>query len=681
MTKSRSFDIWTFFRHSDLFISHFSVVFMKFPTLVLLLFALITPTHAQSFEGRYYCGRGDTEYLRLLDISRRMFAPDPQYQNMSMLYTTNWNGFVEGETWDAWWIQNSYGTTYAALPFLQEPYLTFLQNAQDLWFDQMGDGKRSYDKRNGPIVAPDGCLCDAALPGREIYWQGDGRIDIHDWAMEFTAAGVVMQGELLLIRRDTNAIAKYLPKLERSVNFIETRRDTNNLFLAGPAGNLLAPSYAGWKRPDGTYGKAYLTGLSVNYIAALDRVVELEKLSGNSEKAKLYTKRRRTAKQGLAHVTTSEGYLLRSLDPDGTKHGLYGAKDHGYLETSPNQDAIAFHVADDAQSEKIYNKIASIPELRPHQFILPNYPSYDDMYEKPEGLWGYGTWVNGGHWSTCEARMILGYYRLDKFEDARRSMKQLLTFADNFRLDNPLTKCGADVYQPTLPINLCYDSFGPPAAMIRGLFEYLYKADELVLIPHIPATITKLQQNFPIRFGQKRIYLRTRGTGRITSVLINDRKWSKYNREEIRLPYDQLSDVTYIEIVLGNDRTNADQCPLPSLRHNTDRSWTGSDPLMTRETKILEFCKRMDEAGFQNTYERTHAALVRDAIDVVYERQTKIAKGEIKKLSSDASQKAADQSYINAANRLFDGLDTLMRSYKKSEDSRRKQIASLWFGN
>jgi hypothetical protein len=43
-----------------------------------------------------------------------------------MLDTTNWNGLVEGPTWDAWWIQNSYGTTYAALPFLREPFVTFL---------------------------------------------------------------------------------------------------------------------------------------------------------------------------------------------------------------------------------------------------------------------------------------------------------------------------------------------------------------------------------------------------------------------------------------------------------------------------------------------------------------------------------------------------------------------------
>jgi hypothetical protein len=99
---------------------------------------------------------------------------------------------------------------------------------------------------------------------------------------------------------------------------------------------------------------------------------------------------------------------------------------------------------------------------------------------------------------------------------------------------------------------------------------------------------------------------------------------------------------------------------------------------MDRETKILDFCHRMDESGFRNTYERAHAALVGEAIDVVFERQTKIAKGEIKKLKSEASQKAADQSYIDAANRLYDGLANLLHTYSTSTDRKKKQIAELW---
>src|SRR3954462_8267576 len=116
---------------------------MKTTLTLAILVMLTSPTFAaDTFVGKHYRGTGDVEYLKYLDISRRMYEPDPQYQNMTMLYTLEWNGLVEGPTWDAWWVQNSYGTTLTALPFYREPWITFLQNSQDLWFDQMGDGKR-----------------------------------------------------------------------------------------------------------------------------------------------------------------------------------------------------------------------------------------------------------------------------------------------------------------------------------------------------------------------------------------------------------------------------------------------------------------------------------------------------------------------------------------------------------
>lgn len=510
----------------------------------------------EKFEGEFFSGRGDTEYLQLLDISRRMFSPDHQYQNVAMLYNPSWNGFVEGPTWGAWWIQNSYGPTYCGLPIFDEPLFTFLQNAQDLWFDQMGDGKRIWKRGGKEYVIPDGQLCDAANQQWSIPKQGDGNVAIHDWGIEFTAAGLVMQAELLLISRDEKAISHYLPLLRRCAGFIESRRDPdNNLFLAGPAGNLLAPSYAGWKKTDGSYGKAYLSGLSITYIAGLDRLIELEKMNGNSGNVALYTKRRDRARKGLPLLTTDEGYFIKYLTPDGRKHGVYGAKEHGYFEAVCNHDAICFHVVDHNQSEKIYNKIASIPGLRPHNFIITNCPCLDDMYTPPAGwLWKFGTWVNGGHWSTCEARMIMGYYRLGKYEDARRSMQQLLGFADRFRMDNPLVDFGAAVYQPNQPVNLCYDSFGPPAAMIRGLFEYSYKSESLTLLPHIPPGIKRLEQHFPVRFGDKKLYLSTTGTGPVSQVRINGNSWEQFNDKSVTLPYTETPKEAVIQIALGHAR-------------------------------------------------------------------------------------------------------------------------------
>jgi len=104
---------------------------MKFPKIAfmaMLLGGMVmgNAVSAERFEGRFFCGEGDIEYVELLDTARRMFSPDPCIQNLSMLYMPTWNGLVEGPTWDAWWIQNSYGTTYCALPFYSEPFLTFL---------------------------------------------------------------------------------------------------------------------------------------------------------------------------------------------------------------------------------------------------------------------------------------------------------------------------------------------------------------------------------------------------------------------------------------------------------------------------------------------------------------------------------------------------------------------------
>ncbi len=634
------------------------------------------------FAGKHYQGRGDVEYLRLLETARRMFEPDPEFQNLPMLYMHTWNGLVEGPTWDAWWIQNSYGTTYGILPLLREPFVTFLQNSQDLWFDQMGDGKRVGAEPPLDWIAPDGCLCDAARPGWIVYKQGDGRTKIHDWGMEFTAAGIVLQSELLLIGRDLKAIAHYLPKLERSAAFIETRRATNNLFLAGPAGNLLAPSYAGWRRPDGTYDKAYLTGLSVTYIAALDRLIELEKLASRPAEARRFTGLRDAAKKALALLTTDEGYLIRSLDPDGTRHGVYGAPQHGYFEASPNHDAIAFRVADDAQSEKILRKIVSLPGLRPHDFVLPNYPGYDDMYEKPTSIWEFGTWVNGGHWSTCEARMMLAYYRLGKFDDARRSMNRLLTFAERFRMDNPLTKCGSDVYQPKQPINLTYDAFGPPAGFMRGLFEYLYRADGLTLVPHIPPSVTEMVQLDPVRFGQKKIFLSVLGHGSITAVKVNGRKWKSFDGSSVFLPYQRTPATARVEIFLGGAKQTspAGRVAAPTVEpayDRFDRTQIFSAQQEQRLMRMKEFHRRLVGARLNHTYEAAHAQLALDCAQAAILRQAGLKEGKISRLP-EASQVAADLCYVDTASKISHGLEVVLQRYEHASDSTRKKMYQLW---
>jgi len=663
-------------------------------TLLLLLFfyvflesAFVTAqekkndANAEKFEGKHFCGSGDLEYIKLLELARRMFETDPEFLNVSMLYNSDWNSMVEGPTWRAWWIQNSYGTTYAALPFYQEPYLTFLQNAQDFWFDMMGDGKRQgYLKWQ----APDGALCDCASPDWIIYKQGDGRTDVHDFGIGFAGAGLVLQSELLLISRDKNAIADYLPKLERTANFLDSRRDTkNNLFLAGPAGNLLAPSFAGWQKADGTFDKAYLAEISITYIAGLDRLIELEKLAGKNDKVKLYTERRELAKKGLPLITTDEGYFLRSIDPDGVKHGVFGASKYGYFETTPNHDAIAFRVVDDKQANIIYDKIASIPQLRPYKLIIPNYPSYDDLYTEAKDLWKYGHWVNGGHWSTCEGRMMMAYSRLGKYEDMRNSMLKILDYAYKCRMDNNLPDFGNTVYQPNQPINVVYDAYAIPAAFIRGLYEYLYKADGLTIIPHIPTGIHELKQLDPIRFGKKRLFLSSVGNGDISSVTINGKKWNSFNKTSLSLPYDKVPDSAAIVIISGNAKPEI-------TKNNNDKSITVSRKFLEsikdtvsyadlkfKAIRMYDFYYNMIEAGFGDTYEAAHAKLGAEAYAAVFERRSLVAEERITTLPKE-SQIAADQVYYDTADKHIKCLERIIRSYRRSQNTKHKKIFEIY---
>ncbi|MBP8131041.1 MAG: hypothetical protein KA184_15790 [Candidatus Hydrogenedentes bacterium] len=640
----------------------------------------VMPVRAASWENPFYEGEGDAAYLDLLNTARSMFEPNPELQNLPMLYTPAWNGFVEGPTWGAWWIQNSYGPTYCVLPFLGEPYITFLMNSHDLWFDQMGDGKRAG---NHGYVAPDGSLCDAAAPGLIHYRQGDGRHAIHDWGMEFTAAGLLMQSELMLIRRRPDEIAHYLPKLERCAEFIESRRDpSNDLFLAGPAANLLAPSYAGWIQPDGTFKMAYLAGLSITYIAALDRLIEVEKLAGNDDKAALYSERRDRAREGLANVTTDEGYFIKSLDPDGARHGVYGAEKYGYFEASPNHDAIAFRVVDDAQARRIYDKIVSIPLLRRHHVIQANEPSLDDMYEPPTSwLWQHGTWVNGGHWSTCEARMVMAYYRLGAYDDARKSMEHMLGFARQFRMDNPLVDFGAAVYQPKEPINITYDAFGPIAAFIRGLFEYRYTADALTLIPHIPPGITRLEQRFPIYFGDKRVFLAAAGTGPVTAVRINGDVWSAFDAEKITVSYESLPETAFVYVALGDDDIGEHKpwdAPAPPLPLEDDACWQAvSDVAGPNTARLRRFHAAMEAAELGQSYEAAHARLALAYIWTISERRRLRQEGKITSLP-EASQAAADQSFVDTAVRLHEGLVKTLDSYADGSDPHKSLVYRLW---
>ena len=83
-----------------------------------------------------------------------------------MLYRGDWDGLSEGPTWNGWWTQNSYGPTMTALPLMDDFTLAATKHSYAFWFNSIGNGtRRGADAaHDGGLAAPDGCLCDNAVP-------------------------------------------------------------------------------------------------------------------------------------------------------------------------------------------------------------------------------------------------------------------------------------------------------------------------------------------------------------------------------------------------------------------------------------------------------------------------------------------------------------------------------------
>lgn len=674
------------------------VIGLLFAACVTSLASAATPVGR--YEGKYCKGAGDTAFLRLIDESFAFFHPSPLVPNVAMLYQPEWDTFAEGAGWGAWWIQNSYGFSYAATPFLQEPWASTLQRSWDMFWDNQGDGKRagggSWPSQLTSLVAPDGCLGDCATPDGIVYKQGDGDVNNHDWFYEATAAGVVMQAEILLANRDAEAIAHYLPKMARACDAVETTRDLkNNLFLVGPACNLLAPSYGGVKRPDGTFGKGYLAGLSITYAAALDRMVELYRLTDNQGRLAEYERRQKITRDSLAQLLTPTGYFIKSMEIDGTQHGVLGQARFGYLEGVANADAMGLRVADDATARSIYQTIKGFPAIRPFDFLMTNAPSLDDTYvnygstDFKEGFHQYGVWVNGGCWGTVEGRAILGYYRVGAFEDVRRSADRAMKWAKEFRMDDHLTQRGEntnnlwyDVAGKSL-VTVSVDSFAIPAATIRGLFDYEYRSDRMVLRPRVPPSITEYVQKEPIRFGTKSLYISCRNGGsKVTSALVNGNPITLESPDTVVLMYEELPKRANIQIVTEG---GWDAEPLPPTALPTPTATTiaaarqNALPVSLRTPHAM--LKKLETllAKEPNIAEADRAS-VRETIAAIeaWRKRTAIAPQGCFRPMTVEKRDLIIAFYENAAANMYNGFAKRMAVYAKSSDADKQHLSELF---
>ena len=668
------------------------------------------PSGQPVYEGAYCRGEGDTTYLRLIDESFAFFDPNPAVPNISMLYQPDWDTFVEGAGWGAWWIQNSYGFSYAATPFLQEPWFSILQRSWDMHWNNQGDGKRMSMWDGSPtgsffsgLVAPDGSLGDMARPHEIGFKQGDGDQNVHDWFYEAAAAGLVMQAEILLTNRDTLAMRLYLPKMERACAFIERTRDSaNGLFLVGPASNLLAPSYGGVRKLDGSLGKGYLAGLSITYLAALDRMSELYALTGEKDKKDLCRQRQEVTRRSLPLLLTTDGYFVKSIEPGGIKHGVLGQEPHGYLEGVANADAVALRVVDDRTAESIYDRIAAYPAIRPFDFLLTNAPSLDDTYWERKGAFPgagtevsrqFGHWVDGGAWGTVEGRAILMYSRLGRFDDILRSGVRAMKWAKDFRMDAPWSQQGENTDNPWSDsgehhiggVSVMIDNFAIPAATVRGLFDYDYRSDRLILRPRVPGSIAYYEQKVPVRFGSKKIFVSCRNGGpRVKSVKINGAVLANPGPDGVAVMFASLPTEARIEIVTeGGWPARDSEVPyprVPALNPQQRSIIVGGDTLAQRLKRPYDVLRRFDRllaSEFWAGYERAFVAAAIKAFESCASRASMDpGPGYFRPIT--AERKATIQTfYENAALGMYDGLVRRISAPGGAVDARTRHLKDL----
>ncbi len=503
----------------------------------LAVIMLTVASSATAYVGKWVEGTGDANNLQRIDQAFDSMAVSSEMASLSLFYKRDWDGLILSNTaWPGWWIQNTYGPSYGMVPFLEEPYATWQKNAQALWFRMMGDGRT---KDSNGHLGPDGNLCDCTWifrgGGRDLgfghpgwpnstnpvndgkvtmsmtyYRQGDAGHDSNDWCIGFSAAGLVMECERLLVTRDLQSIKQRLPQLQRTAAHLDTRRDPQTQLLKGGKGsNLLAPSFDGWTDANGKKQMVYLTELSVNYCAGLDRLAEVCELSGDQAAARGYRFTSEKVRAALPSLMDEQGSFIMFKDPNGVKHGVYGAPKYGYYETAPNHDAVCLRVVDDAASKKIIQRMISIKGLTPHDLLISNYPASDEPGYPTDGLMAFGTWVHGGHWSTCQGRMNIACLRANEFNHPFKSWDRMCKLMQNFRADAPMGEFGLSPWGGQLgaPYNTVLDCWGVPAGLVRGLFEYDYRADSLRVRPHLPSGITRYVQKKAVLFGKIKVYL------------------------------------------------------------------------------------------------------------------------------------------------------------------------------
>jgi hypothetical protein len=230
------------------------------------------------------------------------------------------------------------------------------------------------------------------------------------------------------------------------------------------------------------------------------------------------------------------------------------------------------------------------------------------------------------------------------------------------------------------------DNFAIPAATIRGLFDYDYRYDRLILRPRIPGSIAYYSQKQPVRFGEKRIYLSCRNGGPdVKSVTINGKAMEITTPEEVVLMFSELPVSARIEITTEGgwpEESSAAEYPeLPVLNSAKEKQAQAladlAEPL-ERPYEVLMAMNRLLADEPDAEYERAFVtAAMKSFQDCGVRAAMHVGPGYYRSMTGERKDNLL-KFYEHVALGMYNGFAKRVAGYAEKRDARQKHLAALF---
>ncbi|MBO5791722.1 MAG: hypothetical protein J6S54_04540 [Lentisphaeria bacterium] len=437
---------------------------------------------------------------------------------------------VEGGKWKGCWSQNYYGMI-CTTPLLSGKLLDYHLHTLEIFFEYQGDGKTADE--NG-FTAPPGALPEyvSLYKGfpcpRYKNDEGSGLAGEFDFWVEGNAASVASVCDVLLAMRNREKSALLLPKIEKCLEFILSRKDpATGLLKVGVAGTLIERAYGATFRSKGVTEYGLPAGAAANTIYALRLAAEVEEFAGNMSRKEFYLKEAEALQKALAQLIEKDSCLINYLDADGIRHGVPGASRHGYFETNCNHDAAAWGVIPERVAVRALKEIL---DFSPTPLAPCVWKIHDDThwsYQQPgdEAYGGAGAHWNGAAWFSSQGRYIYALLKYGLFDGACAAGEAMQAIYDSGTMRDLLIDWGESCMgkeNPDAEGVYYIDGFGAFGGVLRGVAGVEYKSHSVKLSPHLPAEMSSYKQLRPYYWGGKELFMQVEGTGtQVCEVLVN----------------------------------------------------------------------------------------------------------------------------------------------------------------